>query len=101
MLDLLFQIQVNGRCITSITTLLKKIDAELLFTNTDSPSYEIKLEEFFKCKSLFDFSNYSKDSKFFNETNKKVIGIMKDEFGGFIVEEFVGLKSKMYFMKKK
>ena len=26
---------------------------------------------------------------------------MKDEFGGFIVTEFVGLKSKMYSMKKK
>ena len=30
-----------------------------------------------KWKDLFDFSNYSKDSKFFNETNKKVIGKMK------------------------
>ena len=25
---------------------------------------------------------------------------MKDDFGGFIVEEFVGLKSKMYSIKK-
>ena len=49
----------------------------------------------------FDFSNYSKDSRFFDETNKKVIRRMKDEFGGVIVNEFVGLKSKMYSMKKK
>ena len=42
-----------------------------------------------------------KDFKFFDETNKKVIGKMKDEFGGIIVDEFVGLKSKMYSMKKK
>ena len=56
--------------------------------------------EFFKWKDLFDFSNYSKDSKFFDETNKKVIGKMKDEFGGVIVMEFVGLKSKMHSMKK-
>ena len=27
-----------------------------------------------------------------NETNKKVIGKMKDEFGGVIATEFVGLK---------
>ena len=79
-------------------------DAELLFTDTDSLTYEIKsenvYEEFFKWKDLFDFSNYSKDSKFFDETNKKVIDKMKDEFGGVIVTEFVGLKSKMYSTKK-
>ena len=82
----------------------KHFDAELLFTDTDSLTYEIKskdvYEEFFKQKDLFDFSNYSKDSKFFNETNKKVIGKMKDEFGEVIVERFVGLKSNIYSMKK-
>ena len=83
----------------------KNFDAELLFTDTDSLTYEIKSEnvyvEFFKRKDLFDFSNYPKDSKFFYETNKKVIGKMKDEFGGgVIVIEFVGLKSKMYSVKK-
>ena len=74
----------------------KDFDAKLFFTDTDSLTYEIKSkdvhEEFFKWKDLFDFSNYSKDSKFFNETNKKVIGKMKDEFGGVIIIEFVGLK---------
>ena len=78
----------------------KNFDAELLFTDTDSLTYEIKsenfYEEFFKSKDLFDFSNYSKNSKFFDETNKKAIGKMKDEFGGVYVIEFVGLKSKMY-----
>ena len=47
----------------------KNFDAELLFTDTDSLTYEIKSEDvyekFFKWKDLFDFSNYSKDSKFF------------------------------------
>ena len=80
-------------------------NAELLFTDTDSLTYEIKSEnvykEFFKWKDLFDFSNYWKDSKFFDEANKKVFGKMKGEFRGFIVIEFVGLKSKMYFIKKK
>ena len=74
----------------------KYFDAKLLFTDTDSLAYEIKskdaYEEFFKRKDLFGFSNYSKDSKFFNEANKKVIGKMKDEFGGVIADEFVGLK---------
>ena len=39
-------------------------------------------------------------NKIFDETRKKVIGKMKDEFGGVIVNEFVGLKSKMHSMKK-
>ena len=62
----------------------KNFNAELLFTDTDSLTYEIKseniYEEFFKWKDLFDFSNYSKDSKFYDDANKKVIGKMKDEY---------------------
>ena len=73
-------------------------DAQLLLTDTDSLSYEIK--EFFKQKDLFEFINCSKDSKFFDEPNKKVIGKMKDESGGVIVVQFFGLKSKMHSMKK-
>ena len=84
--------------------LKKNFDAELLFTDTDSLAYEIKSEnvydEFFKWKYLFDFSNYSKDSKFYHDSNKKVIGKMKDEMGGIIINEFIGLKSKMYAIKK-
>ena len=75
-----------------------------MFTETDSLIVELKpeniYEEFFKWKDLFNFSNYSKDSRFFDETNKKVIGKMKDQFGVIIIEEFVGLKSKVYSMKK-
>ena len=79
-------------------------DAELLFTDTVSLTFEIKsadvFEEFFKHKHLFDFSNYPKDSKFFDQADKKVIGKMKDKFEGKIIDEFVGLKSKMYSIKK-
>ena len=49
---------------------------------------------------MFDFSNYSKDSTFYDDTNKKVIGKMKDEYGGAIIDQFIGLKSKMYSIKK-
>ena len=60
----------------------KHSDAELLFTDTNSVTYEIKsenvYEEFLRHKHLFDLSNYPKDSKFFDPTNKKVIGKMKD-----------------------
>ena len=63
--------------------LIKKIfDAELLFTNIDSLTYEIKSEniygEFFKNKHLHDFSEYQ--SEFFDSTNQKVIGKMKDVY---------------------
>ena len=82
----------------------KNFNAELLFTDTDSLAYEIKsknvYEEFFKWKYLFEISNYSKDSKFFDDANKKVIGIMKDEMGGVIIVEFIGLKSKINAIKK-
>ena len=82
----------------------KKFDAKLLFTYTDSLTYDIKsenvYEEFSKWKYLFDFSNYSKDSKFFDNTNKKMFGKMKDEYGRVIIDQFIGLKSKMYSIKK-
>ena len=90
---------------TCTTTLLKKkVNAELSFTDTDSLAYEIKseivYEEFYQWKDLFDFSNYSKDSKFFDESNKKVIGIMKDEYDGVVIIEIIGLKSKIYSVEK-
>ena len=49
---------------------------------------------------MFDFSNCSKDSTFYDDTNKKVISKMKDEYGGVIIDQFIGLKSKMYSIKK-
>ena len=45
---------------------------------------------------MFDFSGYSKDSVYYCDSNKKVLGKMKDEFNGNKIDEFVGLKSKMY-----
>ena len=82
----------------------KSFNAELLFTDTDSFTYEVKsenvYEKLFKWKDFFDFSSYSTGSKLFNETSKKVIGKIKDEFGGVVVNEFVGLKSKMFSIKK-
>ena len=45
-----------------------------------------------------NFGNYPKDSKFFDQTNKSVIGKMKNKLEGKIIDEFVGLKSMMYSM---
>ena len=75
-----------------------------MLTDTHSLTYEIKsenvYEEFFKWKDLFDFSYYPKDWKLIDSTNKKVIGKMKDKFGGVIIDEFVGLKPNIYSIKK-
>ena len=75
-------------------------EVNLLFTDTDTLVYEIKgrnvYEQFFKDKHLFDFSGYPKDSKYFGDSNKKILGKMKDEFNGVKIIEFVGLKSKMH-----
>ena len=38
------------------------------------------MKNLLKWKDLLDLRNYSKDLKFFDETNKKVIGKIKDEF---------------------
>lgn len=78
--------------------------AKLLFTDTDSLTYEIESEDvyqdFWNDKEKFDNSDYPQNSPFFDITNKKVIGKFKDEAAGMPVTEFVGLRSKMYSYMK-
>ena len=45
---------------------------------------------------MFDFSNYSTKSKYYNYSNKLVNGKMKDKTAGVAIEEFVGFEPKMY-----
>ena len=74
--------------------------AKFLFTDTDSLVYEINgdniFEQCFKDKDLFDFSGYPKYSVYYDISNKKLLGKMKDEFNRAKISEFIGLKSKMY-----
>ena len=76
---------------------------QLLFTDTDSLCYQIKTPnvytDMFGMKELFDFSGYNKSSPYFDKTNAKVLGKMKDESGGDAIIEFIGLKPKMYAYK--
>ena len=78
--------------------------AKLLFTDTDSLTYEIKAEDVYKNfwndKDKFDNSDYPESSPYFDKTNKKVIGKFKDEAAGVPICEFVGLPSKMYSYMK-
>ena len=75
-------------------------NSRLLFTETDSSMYEIKTkgiyEDFSKGKEIFDFSNYSAKSKYYNDSNKLVVGKMKDEVAGVTIQELIALKPKMY-----
>ena len=74
--------------------------SKLLFTDTDSLMYESITEDvyegFHSDKEMFDFSNYWTKWKYYDDSNKLIIGKMKDETGGAAIEEFVGLKAKMY-----
>ena len=73
---------------------------KLLFTDTDSLMYEIKTEDVYEDfgsdKELFDFNIYSTQAKYYDDSNKPVIGIMNDKTGGVVIEEFVALKPKIY-----
>ena len=74
--------------------------AKLLFTDTDTLLYEIATEDFYKdisgdVEDKLDTSNYPEDrvSGIPNGRNKKVVRMMKDEAGGKVVEDFVGLRA--------
>ena len=74
--------------------------AKLLFTDTDSLTYEIEANDvyqnFWNDKEKFDNSDYHESSPFYDKTNKKAIGKLKDEASGVPICEFIGLRSKMY-----
>lgn len=74
--------------------------AKLCITDTDSLVYHIETEDvyedFYKDKELFDFSDFSKDSKFHCDDNKKVVGVFKEENKGEPIIELVGQQSKCY-----
>ena len=80
--------------------MIRKFNTRLLFTDTDSLCYELHeknpCKKMYKYKELFDLSNFPVSSKYHCRDNKKVVGKMKDEYGGKSIVKFVGLKSKMY-----
>ena len=74
--------------------------ARLLFTDTESLTYEIEAEDVYKDfwndKDMLDNSDYLESSPYYCNVNKKIIGKFKDEACGIPITEFIGLKSKMY-----
>ena len=61
-------------------------NVKLLFTDTGSLVHEIRngnvYDQCFKNKELFVFSGYDKNNIFYDDSNKKGLGKMKDEFNG-------------------
>ena len=73
----------------------------LAYTDTDSFIFEIKTEDLYHdlstiFKNYMDFSNYPSDHIYFDESKKNKIGMIKDEMCSEIINEFIGLKSKLY-----
>ena len=84
---------------------------KLLFTDTDSLAYAIKAEDIcadmLNDSHLLDISGYQDDHPWFasmsldevkrvKQLNKKAIGKFKDELDGVPLQEFVGLRPKLY-----
>ena len=57
-------------------------NSRLLLTDTGSLMYEIKTEDLSNDKEMFNLSNYSTKSKYYDNSNKLVVGKMKDETAG-------------------
>ena len=54
------------------------------------------MQKYVQVQRLLDLSNFPVSSKYYCSDNKKVVGKMKDEYGGKSIVKFLGLKSKMY-----
>ena len=76
-------------------------NARLCYMDTDSFAINVKTKDFYKdiaedVMERFDTSNFSYDTALPIDMNKKVVGLMKDELGGGIINEFVALRPKAY-----
>ena len=69
--------------------------------DTDSFIMHIKTKDFYKdiaddVEKKYGTSNYTVERPLPMGKNKKIIGLMKDELGGRIMKEFIGLIPKCY-----
>ena len=76
-------------------------NAKLCYMDTNSFIVCIKTDDIYKdiaedVETWFDTSDYEIDRSLPKGTNKKAIGLMKDELGGKIMTKFVGLRATTY-----
>ena len=72
----------------------------LLYTDTDSFILEFLTDDIYDDMQSnlneYNTSKYSSDHRLHSQVYKKVVGKFKDELGGKLMTEFVGLRSKLY-----
>lgn len=78
--------------------------AQLCYTDTDSLLYLIFTDDFYEDMrnniSQFDTSNFALNNLYnIPRINDKVPGLFKDEMGGDIIVEFIGLRAKLYSIR--
>jgi len=82
---------------------LKYPEATVLYTDTDSLIINVPTVDIYKDMESellhYDTSDYPTDHPLYSTINKKIIGKFKDELNGKPIEEYVGLRSKMYSIK--
>ena len=75
-------------------------DVKLCYTDTDSVIIQVDTNDLYKDMlkhaDLYDTSNYAPGHPLYSDQNKKVIGKFKDELGGKVMTEFIGIRPKMY-----
>ena len=74
-------------------------NVKLCYMNTDSFTVHVERVDIYKditkdVEKRFNTLNYEIDRLLPKGTNEKVIGLMKDELGGQIMKQFVGLRAK-------
>lgn len=72
---------------------LSYMDTDSFVINIPQKRSEVNFEG---VEDYFDLSVYPKDSKWYNISNKGVLGKLKDEYPTNYIKEFICLRSKMY-----
>ena len=84
----------------TIVSKINIVTTQDYYSDIDCLMYEIKTkdvyEDFSKDREIFDFSNYSTKSKYYDSSNKSIAGKMKNETGVVAIKKSVRYKPKMY-----
>ena len=77
----------SGKGIRSSFTMLRMKSNQKMF-----------MKNFLRKSICFDFRNFSNYSMFYDNQNEMVIGKIKHQYRGILINRYVGLKSKMHPM---